>query len=631
MENRLKQILKILSNQSYRTAASIGKELNVSEKTVRNTIKDINVLLKGNGAEIISKQKYGYKLKVNDIILWNEFKNDVVQEDHGLPNNVEERVEFLLNYLLSLDQYIKVSDLADQIYVSTNTLSLVLKRVEDLLLSYNIQIDRKPYYGVKAIGHEFDKRCCLIRYFSGNHETFKKTFMVDDAKFSFMFDALMKTLPNYQVYFTEFELQNLAIYLYLTQTRIKQGFVIDELALKHDNIVSKKQYMIAKQILEDIAYSEKIVIPMGEIDYLSIYLLGKRNDNYLSNFVISEKTDYLAFRMIVSIKETFKIDLLDNLTLRMMLNQHLEPLDIRMRYGIPVTNPILADIKRDYFLAFAVAGQAATVLSQYYNHPIPEAEIGWLALIFQIAIENRKQSPKLNILIVCASGKASSHLLKSRFQKEFGEFINTIDVCTVSELGQKNINGIHYIFTTVPIKIPVSVPILEIHDFIQHYEVKSIKRLLSQHESLFIYDFYREEFFFSRVSGNTKEEVLENLIQMGRKIYPLPENLLESVLKRESLGATDFGNNVALPHPFEILTNDDVILVGILEKPIKWNTNWVQVVILISLGMNENENTTKFYSITTEFISNEESMELLIKEPSYDTLLEILNSINIDE
>lgn len=631
MDNRFKQILKILADQNYRTATSIGKELNVSEKTIRNTIKEINVVLKGNGAEIISKQKYGYKLLVSDVILWNEFKNNIVNEDSGLPTNVEERVDFILNYLLSINDYIKLSDLADQIYVSVNTLSLVLKRVEDLLLSYHIQIDRKPYYGIKVIGHEFDKRCCLIRYFSGDSETFAKTFLVDEQNFSELFDMLMKTLPAYQIFITEFELQNLAIYLYLTKTRIKQGFPIESFNPKHQDLMKKKQYEIAKHLLRDIEYKDQIEIREEEIDYLTIYLLGKRNDNYLSNFVISEKTDYLAYRMIVSIKDTFKIDLSDNLTLRMMLNQHLQPLDIRLRYGIPVANTILSDIKRDYFLAFAVAGQAATVLSAYYNRPVPEAEIGWLALIFQIAIENRKQSPKLNILIVCASGKASSHLLKSRFQKEFGEFIYSIDVCTVSEIGNKNLNGIHYIFTTVPIRIPVSIPILEIHDFIQHYEVKSIKRLLSQHESLFIYDFYREEFFFTGIKGETKEEVLLDLIQKANKVYPLPEALFDSVLKRESLGATDFGNNVALPHPFEIMTEDDVILVGILDKPIRWNTNKVQVVILISLGKEENEDVSRFYSITTEFISDEESIETLIKEASYEALLEILNSIKMDD
>lgn len=60
MENRFWHLLRELDGEGYRTAASLGKALSLSEKTVRNLIKEINAVITEHGAEIDSKQKYGY-------------------------------------------------------------------------------------------------------------------------------------------------------------------------------------------------------------------------------------------------------------------------------------------------------------------------------------------------------------------------------------------------------------------------------------------------------------------------------------------------------------------------------------------------------------------------------------------
>ena len=182
LENRFWQLLKELEGQDYRTAVSLGRSMNLSEKTVRNLIKEINAVIREHGAEIDSKQKYGYKLAVFDAQEWDNFLSLNRQQEDAVPLNADERTEFLLYRLLTDPSYVKLGDLADQMYVSTQTLSAVIKRVESILNYYNIQIIRKPYYGICAQGAEFDKRCCLIRYFSSDSAVFRRRFPVDEEK-----------------------------------------------------------------------------------------------------------------------------------------------------------------------------------------------------------------------------------------------------------------------------------------------------------------------------------------------------------------------------------------------------------------------------------------------------------------
>lgn len=632
MENRFWHLLRELDGEGYRTAASLGKALSLSEKTVRNLIKEINAVITEHGAEIDSKQKYGYQLKVFDSEGWLEFLSRNRRQNAAVPGNADERAAYLLRYLLTHKDFVKLSELSDQLYVSTQTLSAVIKRVETTLGYYHIQIQRKPYYGIRAEGSEFDKRCCLIRNFSSDSELFRRNFPVDDEKLRRIFGTLMSTLPLYQIRLTEVSLQNLAIYIYLSLLRIEAGFGIEEAPQEVAAVASRKEYAAAKAIFSILCADDKQSPSLGEPElcYTAVYIAGRRNVGAArSNFVISEKIDTLVVEMLENIYTTFQIDLRDNLNLRMMLNQHLQPLDIRLRYGIPVENPILKDIKREYFFAYTMADQAAVTLREHYRCAIPEAEVGWLALIFQMAIESRHAEARLNILIVCASGSASSHLLLSRIKRAFPAYIAQAEVCTLFELEHRDLDGVDYIFTTVPIPFPVPVPILEIHDFIQHYEMQNIRKVLQRQHMQFLQEFYQERFFFTGLSGATKEEVLRQLCGRIKEHYPsLPDGFYDSVLKRESLGATDYGNLVAIPHPYEILTQDNVVAVAVLDKPILWNTNQVQLLVLVALSSDENPHIPSFYNVTSQFVMSETAVPALLAQPTYQKLMDLLCSMD---
>lgn len=626
MENRFWRLLELLEDQNYRTAADLGRELKLSEKTVRTLIKEINAVIRSNGAEIESKQKYGYRLMIEEETRWIDFLSRSHKDPEQVPVSADERMYYLLNYLLSHKEYVKLADLGDRIYISAQTLSSVMKRVEEVFSPYHIRIERKPYYGIRAEGSEFDMRCCLIRCFSLDGDMFRRNFPVKEEALGRVFNLLMSILPVHQIRLTEISLQNLAIYIYLSYMRRQQGFCILEAPEKEREVLKSLEFKAAADIWSELLVQEELKATDPEICYTAIYIAGKRNvgSNYKTNFIITEKTDCLTMKMLSSIYQTYQIELRDNLNLRMMLNQHLQPLDIRLRYGIPAENPILQNVKRDYFMAYTMAAQAAVVLHEHYNREIPETEIGWLALIFQMAIEENAIHTKLNVLIVCASGKASSHLLLNKIRREFSGYISQIDVCTTYELGERRLEGVDYIFSTVPVPVSVNVPILQIHDFIMNYELKSIKKVFQSRNMEFLQEFYQKRFFFTDIEGDSREEVLLRICERLNEVTELPEGFYESVLKRESLGATDYGNRTAIPHPYEVMTEENVIAVTVLKRPVRWSANFVQLVVLVAFSLEENSNIPRFYDVTTRFMTDEEAVLEFLAKPSYEHLMELL-------
>ena len=282
-------------------------------------------------------------------------------------------------------------------------------------------------------------------------------------------------------------------------------------------------------------------------------------------------------------------------------------------------------------MAYTMAAQAAVVLHEHYSREIPEAEIGWLALIFQMALEENASHTKLNVLVVCASGKASSHLLLNKIRREFSEYIGQIEVCTTYELGERYLADVDYIFSTVPIPVSVDVPILQIHDFIMSYELKSIKKVFQSQNMKFLQEFYQKRFFFTDIEGDSREEVLLRLCGRLKEVTGIPEGFYESVLKRESLGATDYGSRIAIPHPYEVMTKENVIAVAVLKRPVKWSTNFVQLVILVAFSPEENSNIPRFYDVTTRFMTDEEAVLKLLKNPAYERLMELLYEMDCGE
>ena len=110
---------------------------------------------------------------------------------------------------------------------------------------------------------------------------------------------------------------------------------------------------------------------------------------------------------------------------------------------------------------------------------------------------------------------------------------------------------------------------------------------------------------------------------MMEQVYPLPEGFYESVLEREAMGGTDFGHLVAIPHPADNLVNENVVCVGILDKPILWSTNKVQLVILVAIYDSTSAQTQKFYQLTTALITDETRVKRIISRRQYPHFMKL--------
>ncbi|WP_312442118.1 BglG family transcription antiterminator [Lacrimispora sp.] len=628
MNTRLTEILNMLTPGCYVTAKELAERLGVSTKTVGLRVKELNERAASFGFSVEAKPRCGYALVLDENNGMENFISQERQRDR-IPSGAKERVSYLLAYLVNYNDYIRLDDLCEFLYISRATLTGPLKEAEEILNRYGIRLDRRPNYGIRAAGDEFDFRRCIGDYFikrnmlEENGEQQKKELEEMGA-------IIFPMLKKYGIHLSETAFELFAIQIYIAAKRIRRGRLV-KMPENSGSVLGDREWEFVKELLGELSRNFKIRYNQDEATYTAVWLAGKRMIGNVEkdevNFVISEEIDRLVSQMLQLVDRDFKMEFSSHFDIRMLLNQHMVPFDIRMRYNIPVSNLLLKDIMKKCFFEYIMAISACTVLAEWYQKPVPEEEVGYFALIFALAEEQKKtKDEKKNILIVCSTGRGSSRLLKLRYGQEFGEYLNHIYICDLSGLENFDFDKVEYVFTTVPIHRYIPRPIIEIGHFLESEDIPAIRTALEGGRKVILTKYYKRDYFFTNMEGETRAEVIKNLCErIGRK-RSLPKGFYEAVLKREDMAQTDFGNLIAIPHPCEVMTEETFVSVAILKEPVLWSRHPVQVVLLVSIGKEEEKGISDFYKYTSKLALSQEAVQELIKKKDFDVLIRLLQA-----
>lgn len=164
LNERLKGIIRILKDtQDYITSKQLAWiKWIFSVRTIKSTLKGLKMELTAYGAVLEIKRGVGYRLHILNEEAFLPIKNRIQSESpRQFPHTQKERSIYIIRKLLSLDYPIKLDDLADELYVSRNTISLDIKEVKRLLHNYHLIIVQSNNNGIIVEGSEIQKRICI--------------------------------------------------------------------------------------------------------------------------------------------------------------------------------------------------------------------------------------------------------------------------------------------------------------------------------------------------------------------------------------------------------------------------------------------------------------------------------------
>ncbi|MPN50976.1 putative licABCH operon regulator [bioreactor metagenome] len=141
-------------------------------------------------------------------------------------------------------------------------------------------------------------------------------------------------------------------------------------------------------------------------------------------------------------------------------------------------------------------------------------------------------------------------------------------------------------------------------------------------------EYFDANLFIPQLSAKSKLDALEKITSHIRQYRDIPDDFLDYIIRREQLMSTSFNEEVAFPHPSELITNETFACVAILENPIMWGDYKIRVVFLVSIEKTREKNLKEFYMALSRIMNNRENIRRLVNDPTYLTFMEILKRVN---
>ncbi|WP_100010070.1 BglG family transcription antiterminator [Lentibacillus sediminis] len=646
LNTRMKTIMReLMASRSPLTGKYLAQLNKVTARTIREDVKSLNNLLDENGAVIDSVMGKGYQLEIKDDQRFRNYLQSLFRDETSVHSDVpalpKERIAYLIKRLLLSEEYIKLDDLADEIYVSKSTVQNDLRHVREALAVYDMEMESRPGYGLKVTGNELKLRFCMAEYLfnhkeeTGNafHQGYSLAF--PQADLDAILAIIMKQIEEDHITLSDIAINNLLIHIAIAYKRIKIGHHVDFHHENMSNIVEQKEYEVAIKIVKAVEKCLQIEFPQPEVAYITIHLLGTKMLSQTSNGekaveqALEEDIYQLVIGLLKKIEEEYELGVSKDRELIIGLGLHLKPAINRYQYGMNVRNPMLEDIKKNYPLAFEAGILAGVALEEQTGVEFNENEIGYLALHIGAAIERKKlKSGPKRCLIVCASGQGTSQLIYYKLQNQFSREMEVVGATEYYKLDQYNLNDIDFIVSSIPIEGDLPVPVVEVNAILGEDDLTSVREVIldgdQDAKSLF-----QENLMFLKKDFNSKEEALEFMHHRLLEKELVDDTFLEAIYEREAVAATSFGNLVAIPHPITPKSDKTFLAVTTLNKPINWNDKPVQFICIISVKKNSTEDLQSLYKMLGNIIDNVTIVQKLIKAKTYEAFINILYNSRI--
>lgn len=633
MDDRVAQLVNYINARGSVPSPKLAKGLGVSERTIRSYVNRANATM-GDAAHVSAKRGCGYELVISNQDLFDRLMHDNgASRGSVMPQTPEGRELYLLNDLLNRSDWITLDALSDVLYVSHKTISGDIKRVEEVFGRFNLSLARRPHYGIRVMGSEIDRRLCLASLvIDGESGIAQAGTCADDAIVAEVSGCIEEVLSGEDVVLDTIARQNLVVHVVIAVKRIRQDCYIPVPSDSLDEVRKTREFAIAKHLADIISERFGIAFPRQEIAYVAIHLASKETLNSTGtegSVIISNDVWQTVTAMLDSVWEGFRFDFRNDLELRMNLARHIVPLSVRLHYRIPVKNPLLADIKHSFPLAYLMAVDSSGVLVRKYGSSLSEEETGYVALAFALALERQQTGlPKKNVLVVCSSGVGTARLLSAKIWEEFGPYVSEVTTCDVVNLAETNFTNIDYIFSTVPIDATLPVPVCQADLLLENVDAENIRRILRRKEKGrgFVSCFF-EDLFFPHMTFPTSDEAIVFLCNALEAHERMPAHFSELVQERERLARTAFGNGVAFPHPAHPVGERTVVAICLLDEPIDWDGILVRAVFLFSITKDGGKAVREFDRSMASLLMDERAISDLLADQRFATLLNLLENL----
>ena len=615
---RLAYIFDTIKNELL-PQKELANRFSVSIRTIRSDIVALNDVLHTYGAQVDYVKNVGYHLVISDPSLYATIP--IVQQIERVPRTNKERVSALLIAFLTQSKSVKLDDIADEWFLSRNTLQNDVIEVKQYLDKYHLSLENRPYSGIRLVGEESAIRACLTDILWQHHitgDTINFTRLIQAILSDIDLDYLESVLQNQ---FERFELkltsegQGYLLYCCAVSiTRITQGHELVEYQVDH---IDSTVIGAAREVSEGFSYFLGSTLSEPEFNYLCVQIMSRT----IMESPNQAKSLELFEHILSYINDSYHYNLKQDMKLRQDMLIHISSMLSRIKYQIRTFNPILHEIKQYYPFAYDITLSALANIHKFTDVEMTEDEISYLAIHIGVALERNYSAGYerlVQILLVSELGNATLRMIESKINRDFPHILINR---TLSYREYEQLTNIEEDFVVSTVRLTEKdKQIVKIAPFPTPYQLEQLGRLSMVDRTMpyIIERFFNEKFFLIIDKPMTQSELFQMVCQRLEESGYVGQDFYPSVVERESIVSTLIGENIAIPHSVGLLAKKTVVTTILAPEGIEWNKNEIaHVIFLLAISKDEYEDAMRIYNLVVNFVK-ERSTKRLLNSRNFD-------------
>lgn len=622
-ENRIAVILRNIEMQSVCSVESLAAKLDVSQKTIRNDIKELNCLL--GGYACIGNNKGICKLIVFAPKGFTEIRNKIYKQE-DLFNSSHTRMAYMFWQLMHAEEPYLTDDLSEEMKVARTTTISDLNRLRKAIEKYDLEIKGKANTGLALCGDEYKIRLFILEnIYEQLYLNFPLGQIIREKLYDFQERLSMDALGFGFFY---------RFFVVMIQ-RMESGHTIKKLEPKYEELYGSSAYMIVDEFLNEIEQVKGYKISKEERLFLSISVAGMRTPANTAEIEqkisISEGVADLIIEILDRIKAELNVTVVANELFDDFV-YHVFFMINRLKYGFHIYNPMVDDFKNKYSVAYKMAEIAKGVLEERVGIEMTEDEMGFLAAYFGVfLLEQEPEKKRCKIAIVCGSGKIIGRLIENQLKKifdvepEFEIFYGIFD--------ENRKDDFDYIVTTTELHMDTKTPVIfmdEVFDreYIQRkfenmrYLSEAGRTIRKGIDSLFM-NLLDETRFFVLDQESSYDENVDRMARALTNQGELDAGFAQRVREREKYSTMVLDQNIAFPHTKNMLSKLTLAM-GVFPDMLK-DDKYGNIRIIILLGIPESmEDDTVLVRLYDDILSIGKKPDVISKIQKMESYREFL-------
>lgn len=628
-DNRQANILSVLRKNSALNIEMLAERFGVSERTVRNDIKDINKELKNSGLVEINQGKCS--LRVFDT---RDFQNAYARiiETDDLMNSSHKRQEYVFAKLMRAMEPVLTDDIAYEMNIGRSTLISDLKKLRETMKEYELEIVGKTSKGLTLAGSELNIRKFVMENL---FDSIYQNYPQDEMMIGKIREAM--SAQNFE----ESTQKMFEDYMTLMFDRFLTGHVITRMPEKYYNLVSRNSFAFVDKLIDDISKEFYIEVPVEEKIFVFLPIIGMRtpaDSKNMYSIELDEKIRPLLLKIVEQIRQELNISI-DTHEFTEKFMYHLMFMINRLRYNVHIDNPMFEDIHYKYPLAFKMAEIAARVIGKESEVVVTQAEMGYLAAYFGVFLEvNTLNQKQQKIAVISDKGRVTAQLFAVQIRKVV-DSSSQLDVLSPSEAVSGILDQYDIVICTTEHIIECECPVIYIHEIFDENELKNKLRqakfckgtdaMILDDNWYVMANILKEDTFFNLSDQEDYKDALDYMMDSLEHRGYVDEEFKERVWEKESRASMTI-DHIAIPHAVQKAVDAIVLSVGVFHKPMPYKEDQIQVVFLLALPEEIRDENLLIcvYDEIMSLVKNDEMIEKITQSENYIDFMKVLYKRN---